>query len=124
MNKLKPDNATEMFTAELSRSGLVLFWVLVLCLTLAGCSDNVGQESTRYITWDGLEPDKWASIWLIKRHLAPDAEVLIRPVGAPVGDGIAFGVPSADYRRSHGVSIYESLLQGYQVRDPALLRIG
>jgi len=28
-------------------------------------------------TWSSLEPDKCASIWLIRRFIAPDARILI-----------------------------------------------
>jgi len=91
---------------------------------VAGCFSIGGKAPVRYVTWDSLEPDAWASVWLIKRHLAPDAEVVVKPVGAPVGDGIAFGVPDAKYQRVDGLSVYESLLQGFHVTDPDLLRLG
>ena len=94
---------------------------VVLALLLGGCREEPGTLS--YITWDGLEPDKWASVWLI-RKLEPDAEIVIRPVGAPLEGGIPFGVPDSDLRRTQGVSIYESLLKSFRVRDPVLIAVG
>ena len=96
----------------------------ILCLALAGCFSVGQKEPVRYVTWDSLEPDAWASVWLIKRHLAPDAVVVVKPLGAPVSEGIPFGVPAAKYQRVDGVSVYESLLQGFHVTDPDLLLLG
>jgi len=90
-------------------------WVL-----LSACSVKTDNTSTRYITWDGLEPDKWAAVWLIKRHIDTNADIVLRPIGAPTDSGIAFGVPGAKYKRSHGISVYESLRQGFQKDDLAL----
>lgn len=84
---------------------------------------DISQSRPQYVTWDGLEPDKWASVWLIKRHIAPDAEVIIKPVGAPVGDGIPFGTPEAQFRREHGASLYANLLQSYGSDDRALQQL-
>ena len=97
-----------------------VFLAMIALLISAGCALEISQPGTRYITWDGIEPDKWASVWLIKRHIDPQAEVVLRPVGAPTDSGIAFGVPDAKYKRAHGVSIYESLREGFQKDDPAL----
>ena len=96
----------------------LLLWVL-----LSACSVKTDNTSTRYITWDGLEPDKWASVWLIKRHIDTDAEIVLRPIGAPTDSGISFGVPDATYKRAHGISIYESLRQGFPIcPDPGARR--
>lgn len=96
-----------------------------LCLLAAiivGCT-NKSPEDNRYVTWDSLEPDKWAAVWLIKK-VNPDADIVIRPVGAPINEGIPFGVPDAHLKRSHGVSLYESVLAGFDVSDPELMAIG
>lgn len=96
--------------------------ICVLAIFLTGCT-NKASEDNRYITWDSLEPDKWASVWLIKK-INPDADIVIRPVGAPINEGIPFGVPEAHLKRSHGVSLYESVLTGFEVSDPELMAIG
>ena len=54
-----------------------------------------------YVTRDDFEPDKCASIWLIKRFIDPQAVFVIRPAGAPLKPGIPFDVPEAELRRYH-----------------------
>ncbi len=101
----------------------VLVRVFILSFLLSGCVTDAKQAPVQFVTWDGLEPDKWASVWLVKRHIAPDTKVLIQPVGSPVTAGIPFGMPEADFRRMHGISIFTSLLQGYHLQDEALLQL-
>lgn len=96
--------------------------ICILAMFISGCT-NKSSENNRYITWDSLEPDKWASVWLIKK-INLDAEIVIRPVGAPINEGIPFGVPDAHFTRSHGVSLYESVLTGFEVSDTELKAIG
>lgn len=93
-------------------------------LILSSCVVNTNNANLLYTTWDSLEPDAWAAIWLIKRHIDPDAEILLRPVGAPIDNAIAFGVPGAKYQRSHDRSLYDSLMEGLPVDDPALHELG
>ena len=99
----------------------VVLTALVVLLTscLAG-----NPKANVYITWDSLEPDTWASIWLIKRHIDPNAEIVLRPTGAPTDSGIAFGVPDAIYTRTRGNSVYESLRQGFHQDAPELQGLG
>jgi rhodanese-related sulfurtransferase len=115
------DTRLTRYVSRCARS--VISGASIFCFVLAGCIPETRQAHIQYITWDGLEPDKWASVWLVKRHIAPNAAVLIRPLGSPVDEGIPFGVPEANFRRTHGVSIYQSLLRGYQLQDPALRQL-
>lgn len=85
---------------------------------------NADAERAKYITWDSLEPDIWASVWIIKHHIASDAEIVIRPVGAPVSDGIAFGMDEAQYKRNSDGSVYESLLKADQTGNVTLQKLG
>jgi rhodanese-related sulfurtransferase len=77
-----------------------------------------------YTTWFGTEPDKWASIWLIKTHLDPGATITILPAGSTLDNGISFGTPKATYRRSAERSTYQSLYDGFSGKDPVLREIG
>ena len=106
-----------------------LAWVWGLIgVALAGLFAYVllanANQPVRYITWDSLEPDIWASVWIVKNHLAPASEVVIRPLGAPANDGIAFGRDDAQYKRSSAGSVYEALLTDEHSGDPALQKIG
>ncbi len=78
----------------------------------------------KFITWDSLEPDKWSSIWLIKRYIDTNAIVEVRSTGDSVDGGIAFGVPQAEYKRSGNRSTFESLLAAFDQQDPTLQHLG
>ena len=78
-----------------------------------------------YYTWDGLEPDKWASVWLMKRHIDPQSEVTIVPVGAVMRNAVALDIPGAKYKRMHGLSTFELLSSEFlRTDDVALVRMG
>ena len=115
-------------------------WMLSACialLTLSGLAFALVQsinsqsvdgtdrpDTTRiFVTWDSLEPDKWASIWLINTHIDPQAAIEIRPTGDTLTGGIAFGVPEAQYKRSGNQSTFASLLSGFQQTDPVLQQV-
>lgn len=104
----------------------------VTLLTLSGLAFAVIQSvdgsdppntSRTFVTWDSLEPDKWASIWLINTHIDPQATIEIRPTGDTLTGGIAFGVPAAQYKRSGNQSTFASLLHGFQQTDPVLRQV-
>ncbi len=82
------------------------------------------QRTVTFVTWESLEPDKWASIWLIKRYINPDSTIEVRQTGAPLADGIAFGVPDSKYMRSGSGSTFESLLDGFAVDNKGLAKMG
>lgn len=77
-----------------------------------------------YVTWQGLEPDKLASMWLIKRFVDQDAEFILIPKGEDVKNGIPFDIPSAKFKRSHALSAFESILQDQELKDDGLNYIG
>ncbi len=95
-------------------------------LLLAGFSAAVrGAELPRYYTVGILEPDRVASAWLIARHVAPEAEVLLLPEGAePPPDAVPFDLPGAEWSRSATRSTYETILAERPGEDPALAAIG
>ena len=77
-----------------------------------------------FSTWEGFEPDKCASIWLIKRFIHKDAVFKFFPRGEAIKEGIAFDTPDAKLRRYHNMSTFESILFYYKLRDPKLAAIG
>ncbi|MEQ9208663.1 MAG: chromate resistance protein, partial [Pseudomonadales bacterium] len=66
---------------------MALAVVLVAVLT-AGFT---GRSRPHYVTWQSLEPDIWASIWLIKTHIDPNAKISLLPPGSKITSGVAFG---------------------------------
>jgi len=105
-----------------------VFLSLVPLLVISGIAYAVittfPPRAQIFVTWDSLEPDKWSSIWLIKHHIDPNAVVEVHPTGDPLGEGIAFGVPQADYKRSGNRSAFESLLIAFNQKDPILQQLG
>lgn len=99
--------------------------LVTFCLLLSACFDQSNQESQQYYTWDGLEPDRWSSIWLLKRHIDSTAEVSILPVGAQVNNTVAIATPTSEIKRTHGFSNYENMLKASSsAEDAGLKRIG
>jgi rhodanese-related sulfurtransferase len=101
--------------------------LLLLCclVTLNACTDHAGVSQKQFYTWDGLEPDRWSSVWLIKRHVDPTAQISIVPVGARMQGAEAIATIDSSIKRSHGKSNYENLLAAYKkAQDPVLTKIG
>lgn len=94
---------------------------LLLLLLLFNALPALGQT---FVTWQGLEADKLASMWLIKRFVDQDAKFLLLARGSRAEQGIAFDVPSAVYKRSHNLSTFEHILEDKQLHDERLLYIG
>jgi hypothetical protein len=72
-----------------------------------------------YVTRSNLDPDKLASIWLMKRFIDPSAEFqLIDDV--PLTKGLPFDVPEAEFRRYATMSCFESILQKHPIAEPGI----
>jgi len=101
--------------------------LLIFCLflLLTACFSASEPKPHAYFTWDGLEPDRWSSIWLLKRHVDPSAEISILPVGAQISNAIAIVTPNSQVKRSHGFSNFENMVKAYnKTNDRGLIRIG
>lgn len=95
------------------------------CLLLSACFGSSEQKAKRYYSWEGLEPDRWSSIWLLKRHIDPAAEILILPVGAQISNAIAIATSKSKIKRTHGFSNYENMVKAFEkTSDTGLMRIG
>lgn len=106
-----------------------LILTLLLCLGMSVSTGQfsratAGEPENVFSTWEGLEVDKCASIWLIKRFIEPQAEIKFFPKGEPITEGVPFDTPDARFRRSHNMSTYETLLHHYRLEDPGLAFIG
>ena len=79
------------------------------------------KSTLRFATWQGIEPDKWATLWLIKRHLSTDAYFLLSPPGETLPqDAVAFGVAGASLRRANHESMFRRLKQAMDPDSTAL----
>ena len=100
---------------------------LIQVLTvLAVCtfSSVNGADKHIFSTWESFESDKCASIWLIKRFIAPEAQIRFYPPGETITEGIAFDTPEARFRRYHNKSTFETLLAHYRIEDKTLIYLG
>lgn len=114
---------------NLFRHGMFFLAALFLCNSSVAYSSASTPElplqplksTLRFATWQGIEPDKWATLWLIKRHLSTDAYFLLSPPGESLPlDAQAFGVPQASLRRANQESMFRRLKQAMQLDSQAL----
>ena len=85
---------------------------------------DVLKNSKQFTTWIGIEPDKWATVWLIKRYISRDAYFVLTPVNAkPDTDAIVFGTPQASIHRNNKQSMFHNLRVAMQLNQPELLQI-
>ncbi|QTA79392.1 Chromate resistance exported protein [Desulfonema limicola] len=96
-------------------------FIFIIFFSILSYADNKPEI---FSTWEGFEPDKCASIWLIKKFIKQNAEIKFFPKGSIINKGIPFDTPDAQFRRYHNMSTYESLLKHYKIEDPKLIYIG
>jgi len=95
---------------------------LVLLLFLF-TADGLFADALVYSTWDDFEVDKLASIWLLKRFIAPGAKIEIYPKGRMIKKGIEFDTPYASLGRSFNRAAFEALLENYKMKDEKLVKM-
>ena len=90
-------------------------------LMVAACSNSDARMTqVRYVTHYGLGPDKWATAWLLTRHVDPAGKLVIAEPGTALPPGIVFDEPSSALRRVANRSAFEVTKAQYQIDDPAL----
>ncbi len=102
---------------------LIVLFVGILLLTDTTAVETP-EDPKAFVTWNIFEADKCASIWLIKRFIAPSAVIRFFNREETSPPGIPFDIPEARFRRYHNRSTFETLLEHYQVEDKALIYIG
>jgi hypothetical protein len=109
----------------MSRS-LLWFGVLLSSVmapaTVAAQQPHVPQV---WVTWAGIEPDKGASAWYLRKFVRSDVRFReLPPNTVELGEGEPFDVPQAELRRSHRLAVYEQILARYPVEDDIAKKIG
>ncbi len=105
------------YVIPIIRITAVFFAAIVLNTALA-------KEPDIFSTWEGFEADKCASVWLIKRFIAPQAAIHFYPRGEVITKGVAFDTPEAKFRRHYNKSTFETLQEHYQITDEPVIHIG
>jgi len=103
------------------KKGLLLLLVFMMCLPASGLP---GEKQQIYSTWETMEMDKIASLWLIKRFVDPKATFKFYPKGATEMEGIQVDTPLSQFRRTQNLAAYESLMKAHKITDSSLLYIG
>lgn len=100
--------------------------LLAVALTacFAGLASYSNQASVVYFTVDGLEPDKWASVWLLSRQGDANGTIEVRPRWALSGDGIPFDVPGKPLYRRDGLTTFQVMVREGFGSAPHLTRLG
>lgn len=68
-----------------------------------------------YVTWDVLEPDRVAAMWIMKRFVDTNAHFHFVPVLTYISYGMPFDVPEGAIRRSATRSTTEQLIAAYHL---------
>ena len=97
---------------------------IVIFIIFLNISAFASDDKNIFSTWEGLEVDKCASIWLIKRFINTEAKIIFFPKGTQINRGIPFDTPDASLRRYHNISTFVSILKQYNIKDSALIHMG
>ena len=107
------------------RDAIQLVVSLLLMASIYATASSADSSSRRtYVTWDVFEPDKCASIWLIKRFLAPEADFRFFAPESDPPEGILFDTPGARFKRTHNKSTFQSFVDHYRISDSGVAHIG
>ena len=100
---------------------LLFLLIFMMCLPIGVLP---GEKQHIYSTWETMEMDKIASLWLIKRFVDPKATFKFYPKGATEMEGIQVDTPLSQFRRTQNLAAYESLMKAHKITDSSLLYIG
>ena len=79
-----------------------------------------------FVTRERIHVDRIATAWAIRRFVDPDAtfEFVKRTRDTTAVDAIPFDIRGAELGHRNGRCTFENLLEKYELRDPALRRMG
>jgi hypothetical protein len=94
----------------------------MLQLPIAGPTIQMGMH---FVTRERIHVDRTATAWAIRRFIDPKATFEFVPRTRDVRklEGIPFDVRGAELSHRDGRCTFESLLEKYELRDPALRRM-
>lgn len=79
----------------------------------------------KWVTWENIGVDRMASIWLIRRFIDAEAEIIFVPAGTtPLPEGYeAFDIPGVRFSHHRGRCTFYAFLSAFKLDDPLLQRI-
>lgn len=95
---------------------------LLLCSQFAFSNTLENKKlANAYSTWSGIEPDKWATVWLINRHINPSSYFIFLPPGTDIPENtISFGMKGDEISRTGKDSMYRRLRLSRNLDTPAV----
>jgi hypothetical protein len=104
-------------------------WLIGVFLTSMLAFTDASAEQPRaplvWVTWAGIEPDKGASAWYLRKFVRSDIRFReLPPNTVDLGEGEPFDVPQAQLRRTQRLSVYEQILARYPVDDDSAKKLG
>ena len=78
-----------------------------------------------FVTREHIHVDRIATAWAIRRFVDPDATFGFIPRTRDIShvDGVPFDIRGAELSHRDGSCTFETLLEKYELRDPALRRM-
>ena len=82
------------------------------------------DTDSTFVTTTGTGPDKWASVWLLRRHLGDSAAIVLDEPPQPGPQLVLFDTESAKYDRTGSSTTYSALLATFDIDDDVAKRLG
>lgn len=101
-----------------------LIYGFCMLLSLSVWADSSPASTKAYATWGGSGPDKWASIWLVSRHITPDTAVAIHPEGFRDKAFVYFDIPGASLNRTTQSTSFAQILAAFNLKQASLQTLG
>jgi len=101
------------------------YFVICTIFTLS-VAFSASAASTTYATKYGLGPDKWATAWLLTRHVDSESQLsVIESVATVPQDAILFDDPKARtaFQRTSDISAFQGVAQYYDLDTPVIQRL-
>lgn len=95
----------------------------LVVLLLASCGQQPAVPQTVFVTEHGLGPDKWATAWLLTRHVVPGAGLVVAETDSPRPVGTTFDMPGSDLQRVGDRSVFEVAQEAHGIDDPDVARL-
>jgi len=79
----------------------------------------------KWVTWEQVGVDRIGCAWLIRRFIDPEAEFVFIPMGETnlPETATGFDIPGARLSHRRSRCTFSTMLQEYDLRDPALQRL-
>lgn len=79
------------------------------------------KNAVHFTSWQGIEPDKWATLWMIKRYISTNAYFTLVPPNSTLPENaVPFGAPNTAISRANRQSMFRRLKNAFDFKDASL----